>query len=268
MSISRALLWFFTSLVLIFLILPNLVVIPISFNPTSVLAFPPTGFSLKWYARYAELPGWIDATFVSFLVAILTTVTSVTLGSLAAYALVRGDFPGKRILNALILLPIIVPTLVTAVAVFLIFSRLRLSGTIIGFVIAHSVLAIPFVVTIMVAALRAIDPAFENAARGLGATRLQALRLVTLPMALPGIVSAALFSFLVSFDELLIALFLSSPRLATLPKKLWDGIRLEIEPTLAAVSTLLVTLSIAVLLGATVARRLSARRGNGLATTP
>ena len=260
MSFARAFLWLFVGLVLVFLILPNLVVIPMSFNPTSVLAFPPTGFSLKWYARYAELPGWIDSTLVSFLVAFLTTLISVSIGSLAAYSLVRGDFPGKRFLNALILLPIIVPTLVTAVAVFLAFSKFRLTGSIQGFVIAHSILAIPFVVTIMSASLRGIDPAFENAARGLGATRLQALRKVTLPMVFPGMISAALFAFLVSFDELLIALFLSSPRLATLPKKLWDGIRLEIEPTLAAVSTLLVVLSIAVLLGVSLVRFVAASR--------
>jgi putative spermidine/putrescine transport system permease protein len=234
--------------VLAFLILPNLIVIPISFNSTSLLSFPPTGFSFKWYARIVELPGWVDAAITSFVVASITTVTSLVLGSLAAYALVRGDFPGKRILRALILWPIIVPSLVTAVAVFLTFSKVGLTGSILGFVMADTVLAMPFVVIIMTAAIREIDPSYENAAMGLGANRIQAIVKVTLPMALPGVIASALFSFLISFDELLVSLFLSSPRLATLPKKMWDGVRLEIDPTLAAVSTLLVLMNVLVLL--------------------
>ena len=145
------------------------------------------------------------------------------------------------------LLPIIVPTLVTAIAIFKVFSQFQLSGTILGFVIAHAILAIPFVVTIMTATLKGVDPQLENASMTLGASRVTTVRKVTLPIAAPGLMASALFAFLISFDELIVAIFLSSPVLNTLPKKLWDGIRLELDPTLAAVSTILVVVSLLVL---------------------
>jgi len=151
------------------------------------------------------------------------------------------------VINAFILLPIIIPTLLTAVAIFKLYSDLRLTGTILGFVIGHCILAIPFVITIMAATLRGIDPDIENAARNLGAGRLKTVWYVTFPLARQGMLSSALFAFLVSFDELLIAIFISSPTVNTLPKKLWEGIRLEIDPSLAAVSSILVLVSIVIL---------------------
>lgn len=250
LTLPKALLYAFVALALLFLILPNFIVVPISFEPTSVLEFPPRGFSTQWYEKYFTQPGWVKATWTSVYVAVLTMIVSVTIGSFAAYGLVRGAFPGKRLLNAFFLFPIIIPTLVTAIAIFKLFSTLRLTGTFFGFVMGHSILAIPFVITIMTASLRGIDPTLEHAARNLGAGRFKTLWRVTFPLALPGMLSAALFAFLVSFDELLIALFLSTPRMSTLPKKLWDGIRLEIDPSLAAVSTILVGVSLTVLIGA------------------
>lgn len=244
----RALLYGFTALVLLFLALPNLIVVPISFNPTTIIEFPPRGFTTKWYERYLELPGWLDATWVSLVVAVLTAIVSVVIGTLAAYGLTRGSFPGKRVLRPLILLPLVVPSLILAISIYKLFLQLDLVGSILGFVIAHSVLAIPFVVTIMTASFRGVDPLIENAARSLGAGRIAALRRVTLPLVLPGLLSSALLAFLVSFDELIIALFISDPHVSTLPKKLWDGIRMEVDPTLAAVSTILVATSLAVLI--------------------
>lgn len=243
----KALLYLFVALVLFFLIAPNFIVVPLSFNDSALLKFPPEGFSLKWYVRYFELPGWVEATLTSLLVALLTAFVVMLIGSLAAYGLVRGRIFGARSLNSLLMLPIIIPTLVTAIALYNVMSYLRINGTILGFVIGHSVVAMPFAVTIMTASLRTIDPVIENAARSLGATRLKTLRYVTLPMALPGLISSGLFAFLISFDELLIALFISSPTVSTLPKKLWEGIRFDIEPTLAAVSSLLVMLSLLIL---------------------
>jgi len=247
LTVWKALLYLFVALVLFFLIVPNFVVIPLSFNESALLRFPPDGFSWRWYHRYLELPGWVEATLTSFLVATLTAIVVMLIGSLAAYGLVRGRIVGARSLNSLLMLPIIVPTLVTAIALYNVMSYLQLNGTILGFVIGHSVVAMPFAVTIMAASLRAIDPVVENAARSLGASRMATLRRVTFPMALPGLLSSGLFAFLISFDELLIALFISSPTVSTLPKKLWEGIRFEIEPTLAAVSTLLVMLSLLIL---------------------
>ena len=247
MTSPKALLYVFVALALFFLMLPNFMVFPFSISPTSLMEFPPRGFSLQWYEKYFTQPGWLDATWTSFYVAIMTMIISVMIGSLAAYGLVRGRFPGKRVINAFILLPIIIPTLLTAVAIFKLYSDLRLTGTILGFVIGHCILAIPFVITIMAATLRGIDPDIENAARNLGAGRLKTVWYVTFPLARQGMLSSALFALLVSFDELLIAIFISSPTVNTLPKKLWEGIRLEIDPSLAAVSSILVLVSIVIL---------------------
>lgn len=247
LTAGKAALFTLTGLVLLFLIIPNFIVVPISFSNSSLLNFPPQGFSLRWYERYWELPGWVSATVNSFVVGILTAVAATLIGSLTAYALVRGNFLGKRFIEALLILPIIIPSLVTAIALFSVMAYLKLVGTLLGFVIGHTVIALPFAITIMSNALRGIDPVLEQAARSLGASRLTAIRRVTLPVALPAVVSSMLFAFLISFDELLIALFMSTPTMATLPRKLWEGIRFEIEPTLAAVSTLLVAFSLLVL---------------------
>jgi len=259
-TLARVALHGFVGLVLVFLALPNLIVIPISFNPTTVMEFPPRGFTTHWYKRYAQLPGWLDATFVSFLIAVLTAIISLILGTLAAYGLTRGGFRGKTALRSLLLLPLVVPSLIFAIAIYKLLLALDLVGTIVGFVIAHSVLAIPFVITIMSASLRGVDPTLESAARSLGASRLATLRRITLPLVLPGLLSSALLAFLVSFDELIVALFISDPYISTLPKKLWDGIRMEVDPTLAAVSTILLAVSFAVLLLLASLRKILERR--------
>lgn len=247
MSLGKFFLYLFVAFVLFFLIAPTLVVIPLSFSPTTFMQFPPEGISFQWYEKYLSQPGWIRATWNSIVIALITPLIAVPVGSLAAYALVRGTFVGRKSISFLLLLPIIVPTLVTAIAVFKVFSQMKLTGTISGFVLAHAVLAVPFVVTIMMATLKGVDPQLESAAMTLGATRLRTVRLVTLPIATPGLLASSLFSFLVSFDELIVAIFISSPLVNTLPKRLWDGIRLELEPTLAAVSSILVVVSLIVL---------------------
>jgi putative spermidine/putrescine transport system permease protein len=258
--LRRVILSIYCGLVFLFLVLPNFVVIPLSFSPALYLEFPPRALSLRWYQDYFARQEWVAATVTSFEVGILVTLCSVSLGSLAAYGLARGRFPGRNFLNSLIISPMVVPTLVIAVAIYKLYSDLKLIGTLTGFVLAHTVLATPFVVIIISATLRGIDPQVEYAAMSLGASRLTTLRRVVFPLVLPGLLSAGLFAFLISFDELLIALFISSPTLVTLPKKIWDGIRTEINPTIAAVSTLLVLLSLLVLLGTVVVRRVFEKR--------
>jgi len=245
----------FCGLVCFFLILPNFIVVPISFSGGHFLEFPPKTYSWQWYLNYFHSEGWISATITSFEVAILVTIFATTLGSLAAYGLIRGQFPGKSIINSFIISPMVTPVLVIAVAVYKIYSDLGLTGTVVGFTLAHTIMALPFVVIVMTANLRGIDVEVEHAARSLGASRITALRRVIFPLALPGMISAGLFAFLISFDELIIALFISSPTLSTLPKKMWDGIRTEINPTIAAVSTLLVLMSLFILLTAAMARK-------------
>lgn len=247
--LRRVLLYALVVLIFAYLLLPSLIVIPISFTPTTYLQFPPESLSLRWYRYYFNLGEWTSATITSMVVGTLVAIVSVSVGSLAAYGLVRGRFPGKDVIGALIISPIVVPMIITAVAIFSLYSDLRLLGTIPGFVVAHTIIALPFVIIILSATLRGIDVRLEQAAMSLGSSRLTALRRVVLPLMLPGMVTAALFAFLISFDELLIALFISSPTLSTLPKRLWDGIRTEINPTIAAVSTLLVLLTLVVLMG-------------------
>ncbi len=247
--LRRILLYAFCTLVFIYLMLPSLIVIPISFGEATYLELPPESFSLRWYQDYFGRQEWVSATITSGVVGVLVAMVSVSLGSLAAYGLVRGRFPGKTVLNALIISPIIVPMIITAVAIYKLYSDLGFLGTIPGFVLGHTIIAFPFVIIIISATLRGIDESLEQAAMSLGASRLMALRRVVFPMMLPGMVTAAVFAFLISFDELLIALFISTPTLSTLPKRLWEGIRIEINPTIAAVSTILVLLTVLALVG-------------------
>jgi len=254
-SIKSIIFYTYCWLVLIFMIMPNLVVFPISFSKATYLEFPPKEWSLRWYYDYFSREEWIDATLRSFEVAICVTILAVILGSLAAYGLVRGRFPGKNLINSLIISPMVAPILVTAVSVFILFTKFRLNGTLAGFIIAHTIVATPFVVIVMTASLRGVSIELEQAAMNLGANRFTTLRRVVFPMALPGMISSGLFAFLISFDELIIAIFISSPRMSTLPKILWEGIRTEINPTIASVSTLLITLSAVILLSVGLVRR-------------
>lgn len=247
LTLGKTALFALTALIIIFLIIPSFIVVPISFGNSALLRFPPQELTLRWYQKYWDLPGWVGATINSFVVGTLTAVFSTLIGSLTAYGLVRGNLVGKRFLEALFVLPIIIPALVTAISLFSVMTYLRITGTLVGFVVGHTVIALPFAITIMSNALQGIDPVLEQAARSLGASRLTAIRRVTLPVALPAVLSSMLFGFLISFDELLISLFISTPTLSTLPKKLWEAIRYDIEPTLAAVSTLLVGFSLLVL---------------------
>jgi ABC-type spermidine/putrescine transport system permease subunit II len=259
-SIKSIVYYTYCGLVLVFMIMPNFVVFPISFSSATYLEFPPKQWSLRWYYDYFSREEWINATIRSFEVGICVTILAVILGSLAAYGLVRGRFAGKNLINSLIISPMVAPILVTAVAVFILFTKFGLNGTLAGFIIAHTIVATPFVVIVMTASLRGVSIELEQAAMNLGANRFTTLRRVVFPMALPGMISSGLFAFLISFDELIIAIFISSPRMATLPKILWEGIRTEINPTIASVSTLLVSISVIILVSVGLVRRYFERR--------
>jgi putative spermidine/putrescine transport system permease protein len=232
---------------LVFLMLPIVIVFPISFSSAQSLQFPPPGWSLRWYEAYLNDPVWIDATVRSFRIAGATTILATVLGTLLAFSLVRGTYPGKALVAQVAAAPLIVPTIIYAVAVYALFSRWRVIGSWEAIVLGHTVHALPFVVLIVAAALRTFDPAQEQAAMGLGASRFAAIRRVTLPQIRPAIISAAFLAFITSFDELVIAMFLGGSRV-TLPKKMFDNIQLEIEPTVAVVSVLQIVLVTAVLI--------------------
>jgi putative spermidine/putrescine transport system permease protein len=237
----------FTGLVLFFLMLPLTIVFPISVSSAPYLEFPPPGFSWQWYARYLGDPDWIDATVRSLQIGAATVVLSLLAGVPLAFSLVRGSYPGKTTIDRLMTTPMIVPAIVTSIAIYGVFSALRLIGEWYGIAVAHTVLAVPFVVILVGAGLRGVDPNLEQAALGLGATRFTAIRRVTLPQIRPSLVSAALIAFITSFDELVVAMFLAGSQM-TLPKKMFDNIRMEIDPTIAAVSVLQILLIAAVLL--------------------
>ena len=243
---------------LVFLIGPLLVIVPISFSSAQYLTFPPPGLSLQWYVRFLGTPQWIDSIWVSLQVASISAVLAGTLGTMASIGLVRGRFRGKMMAYGLILAPMIVPVIITGVADYFFFSRLGMSGTVAAIALGHTVVVLPMVVVIVSATLQGFDERLEQAAISLGASRWCAFRRVTLPIIAPGLVTAALFAFLASFDELVIPLFLGGTRAQTLAVRIWNSMLLEIEPTIAAVSTFLMLVSIAVLTVVFLMRRMRA----------
>lgn len=258
-SLSRLILWIFVAIVLLYLVFPVFVVIPVSFSSAKYLQFPPPGWSLQWYENYFERPGWVPATFVSIRVAIITTILATTLGTAASLALVRGRFPGRNAINSFMVSPLVVPGIIVAIGVYFFYAQARLVGNPLGLALAHTALALPFVVTNVSATLHGFDERLEYAAMNLGANRWQTFRRVTLPIIRPGVFAGALFAFIVSFDELIVALFVSGTGAVTLPRKMWDSLRQEIDPTIAAVSTTLITLSIVILLAAELLRQRAER---------
>lgn len=244
---GRVVLYVWCALVFLFLIAPLAVVFPISFSSSAYLQFPPPGWSMRWYEAYINDPAWVDSTLRSFKIATATTVLATLVGTMLSFSLVRGRYPGKTLVNQLSILPLIVPLIIYSIAVYAVFSQMRLIGHWQAIVLAHTVHAIPFVVIIVTAALRTFDINHENAAMSLGASRLQAIRRVTLPQIRPSLVSAAFLAFISSFDELIIAMFLGGSNM-TLPKKMFDNIMNEIDPTIAAVSVLQIILVTIILL--------------------
>lgn len=245
------------ALIFVYLVLPVFIIIPISFSASRYLEFPPRGFSLQWYEEFFRGRNWMAATLRSFQVGILTTLLATVLGTLASLALVRGEFPGKRLIYGLIISPIIVPVIITGVAVYYMFAGFRMIGTIWALVLSHTVLALPFVVVNVTATLQGFDVTLERAAMSLGANRLATFFRVVLPITWPGIFSGALFAFITSFDEVVVAIFLTGAK-PTLPKQMWDGIRVTINPTISAVASLLIVLSVVLLLSL----QLLSRRGD------
>ncbi|BCH27884.1 ABC transporter permease [Mesorhizobium sp. L-8-3] len=230
-----------------FLLLPLIAILPMSFSSSSLLRLPPPGLSLRWYEAYLFDRAWMDATVNSITVGSITAVLSVILGTATAYGLARSTWKGKALLQALVLSPLLIPVIVIAVATYSIFARLGLNGTFAGLVIGHTVITFPYTVVVVSAALERFDPRLEQMAVSLGATPLRAFASVTFPMIQPGVIVALLFAFLNSFDEVVIATFVAGPETTTLPKRIWDGIRWEVSPTIAAVSSILILVSCAII---------------------
>ncbi|WP_439497517.1 ABC transporter permease [Bosea sp. (in: a-proteobacteria)] len=247
-SIGRWLLNGFVALVLAFLLLPTLLVIPMSLGEASYIQFPPKGLTLKWYQAYFSDTDWMSATWFSLRIALATTAAATIIGTLASFAVVRGNLPGARAIQALTLAPLIVPHIVLAVALYLVFAPLGLTGNFAGFALAHTMLSVPYVMLTVTAALQRIDPSLELAALNCGASRPQAFLHVVLPNIAPGVAAGAVFAFLASFDEATVAFFISGVEGKTITRKLFEDIDYNLTPVIAAASTVMVVLSL-VLMG-------------------
>ena len=227
-----------------FILVPTLIVVPISFGGSGELTFPPRVWSLELYGQLFSSSSWMGPILQSLRVAGLTMVVSVLIGVPASYGLVRFDFPGKRLVMLLLMSPILVPVIVISLGLYLYLSRLHLVGTTAGLVVSHVAYVTPFMMMTVMAGVKKLDPALEFATTIMGANRRAVFFKVVLPQLRPSIFAGALFAFLVSFDEVVIAWFLTSPTTTTLPVKMYSSIQWDISPVIAAVSALLTVLSL------------------------
>lgn len=250
---------FYAAAVLLFLIVPVLVIIPLSFSSSSFLSYPLSGYSLRWYQTFFSSREWLEALGNSLLVAPLATLLATVLGVLAAMGLVRGEFRGKGLVMAIIISPMVAPVVIIAVGMFFFFAKLSLLNSYIGLVLAHALLGVPFVVITVVAVLKNYDRTLTRAAASLGASPLLAFRKVTLPLIAPGVFSGALFAFATSFDEVVVTLFLASPGQRTLPIQMFAGIRENLDPTIAAAASIMTAASLLLLILMEIMRRRSER---------
>ena len=273
-------------LIFMFLMLPILVVLPLSFNVSpyfsfteGMLALDPEAYSLRWYKdiltngmKIPDAPfdwAWISDTWNnsqwmrairnSFFIGICATLISTALGTLAAIGLSRDEMPYRRLIMSILISPMIVPLVITAAGMFFFYSKVQLSQTYIGVIMAHAVLGTPFVIITVTATLVGFDKSLVRAANSLGAGPITTFFKVQMPLIIPGVISGGLFAFITSFDEVVAVLFLASPEQRTIPRQMWSGIREQISPTILAVATLLVILSVILLTVIELLRRRSDR---------
>ncbi|MBL8699397.1 MAG: ABC transporter permease [Alphaproteobacteria bacterium] len=251
---------------LVFLVLPTVLVVPMAFGDQDHLAFPPRGLTWRWFSAFFSDPEWRAATWFSVKIAVLTTIAATAIGTAASLAFVRGTLPGVSVINALALAPLIVPHIVVAIAMYLELAPLGLTGSTTGFVLAHTVLAVPYVVLTVSAALHRVDGALELAALNLGASRLRAFTEVTLPLIAPGVAAGAAFAFIASFDEATVSFFISGVGNKTLTRKLFEDVDFNLTPVIAAASTVLVVVSLVLMSGAEFLRRMTQRRRRSFPT--
>ena len=240
----KAVLSIYFALLVLFLILPLIFLVPISLTESQFLEFPPRSLSLRWYAAFFQDQTWVNSALLSFRVGLGATVVSLLAGTLASVALVRGHFAGKSVLTALFIAPLILPTVVLALSLYIVFLRYKLVDNIWALTLVHSIIALPYVVLLVSASLRRFDVTLERAARVMGATPIKAFMLVTIPYLVPSIFAASILAFFASFDELIITLFISGGS-QTLPVRIWNDLGLKLDPTVPAVAVMLTVLSIA-----------------------
>ena len=247
---GRILLWIVSGLVLAFLITPLLVIVPLSFSSGTMLTLPLPGWSLRWYAEVVNSEPWQNSLLHSLIVGAIATVLATVLGTLAALGLTRAEFPGKSLLMGVLISPMIVPLVIVAAGAYFFLLPLVLTNSLLGLALVHAALGAPFVLITVSATLAGLDPSLPRAAASLGAPPTVVFKKVILPLIAPGVISGGLFAFVTSFDEVVVAMFLTGPQNRTLPRQMFDGLRDNISPAILAVATLLI--AVAILLLATV----------------
>ncbi len=253
-------------LIFFFLMFPILVIMPLSFNAGNYFTFTPEmlrleieGFSLKHYRDFFTNPDWQVAMYNSFRIAPVATLLSVGFGTLAAIGLSQSHVPFRRTIMAILISPMIVPLILSAAGMYFFYSRIGLQGTYIGVVLAHAALGIPFVIITVTATLTGFDKSLTRASASLGAGPIRTFFKIQMPLILPGVISGGLFAFITSFDEVVVVLFVGSASLKTLPWEMFNGLREQISPTILAIATILITLSVLLLSTIEILRRRSER---------
>jgi putative spermidine/putrescine transport system permease protein len=263
--------WFYgfrviCGLIFFFLMAPILVIIPLSFNAENfftftpgMLAFDPEAYSLRHYEDFLTNPDWQQALRNSLTIAPVATLISVSLGTLAAIGLSQSHVPFKGAIMAVLISPMIVPLIISAAGMYFFYSRVGLQGTYWGVVLAHAALGIPFVIITVTATMVGFDRSLTRAAASLGANPVTTFFKVQMPLILPGVISGGLFAFITSFDEVVVVIFVGSAGQQTLPWQMFTGLREQISPTILAVATILVVVSIGLLTVVEILRRRSER---------
>lgn len=228
--------------VALFIVAPMFVVVPMSFSTAISLEFPPPAYWLGYYRAYFTDPNWLRPTFNSVIIAAASAMITMAIITPAAFAMVRSRFRGKALVNLLLMLPMAAPSIVLALAYYYFLGGLRLTQTHLGVILAHVALSVPISFLVLAASLKGFDRNLERAAMNLGATPLKTFFLVTFPVLRPGFIVSAFFAFIHSFDETVVSIFISGRDAATLPRKMFDSVRMDADPVIAVVSTLLFSL--------------------------
>jgi putative spermidine/putrescine transport system permease protein len=256
--------WYYThrvfcAAVLLFLIAPIFVIMPLSFNAEPYFSYPMPGLSLRWYEDFFTNDRWVLALKTSIIVAAFTTVIATTLGTLAALGLSRASFPARTSIMSVLISPMIVPVIISALGMYFFYTPIGLTNSLPGLTLAHTALATPFVVIVVTATLTGFDHSLARAGASLGADPVTVFRKVILPLILPGVISGALFAFVTSFDEVVVVVFLAGPEQRTLPKQMFSGIREDISPTITAAASMLIVFAVFMLTTVELLRRRSER---------
>jgi putative spermidine/putrescine transport system permease protein len=247
----------FVGLVLLFLVAPILAIMPLSFNSDAFFSYPMPGYSLKWYAEFFTSDRWMSSLRLSLLLAFFTTLLATALGTLAALGLSRANLPLRATITAILISPMIVPVIISALGMFFFYSKIGLTGTMPGLVLAHTALATPFVVITVTATLASFDRTLMRAGQSLGANPTTVFFKIVMPLILPGMISGALFAFVTSFDEVIAVIFIAGPEQRTLPRQMFSGIREQISPTITAAASILIVFSTLLLITIELLRRRS-----------